>query len=98
MDGSGTSPADEPELFVLKLNYFGHISRVQQASILHRYYDHLQIEADYLQTAQQGVTVRAGIPDGERRYILRMLNYRLHGLRAQQVWIAEEIGAVAGPG
>lgn len=83
--------ADYPDLFVVKLLYFGHLAPAQRVGILRHHREFLRTEEDYLRGARGRVSENPGIPEEEREHVLRMLRYRLSGVRARLGWVEEEM-------
>lgn len=85
--------ADYPDLFVVKLLYFGHLTPAQQIGILRHHREFLRAEGDYLRGALGRVSQNPRIPVEEREHALRMLRYRLSGMRDRLAWVEGEMAA-----
>jgi DNA-binding PadR family transcriptional regulator len=83
--------ADTPELFLIKLLYFGSITRPAQLTILYDYHGYLQILDDYLQRGERYVVNHPYIPESERSEILRAIHFRINSPQSELRWIDAEI-------
>ncbi|HLJ32084.1 MAG TPA: PadR family transcriptional regulator [Ktedonobacteraceae bacterium] len=85
---------DYPQLFMVKLNNFDHITVEQQLTILWHYRDYLRSIDLYLQGGRQYVLTNADVPDNQRAHILRTIGYRTSSVQAEITWIDSEIADV----
>ena len=91
MGESDEFTADYPQLFMVKLNNFDHITVDQQLTILWHYRDYLRTIDLYLQGGKQYILTNDDIPDNQRAHILRTAGYRISSVQAEIAWIDGEI-------
>lgn len=95
MLGPAEYSADTPELFLIKLLYFNHVTRAGQLAILHDYRGYLQILNEYLQRGERYVINHPDIPENERPEILRAIHFRMNGPQSELRWVDAEIARLA---
>lgn len=95
MLGPNAYSVDTPELFLIKLLYFNHVTRAGQLTILHDYRGYLQILNEYLQRGERYVVNHPYIPENERPEILRAIHFRMSGPQSELRWVDAEIARLA---
>jgi DNA-binding PadR family transcriptional regulator len=89
---TGNYTAEYPELFLIKLNNLGHLTREQQLTILWHYREYLQAEQKYLQEGQRNIADGTHIiPEDQRAYVFDVIAFRLSGIQAEITWVARKI-------
>jgi DNA-binding PadR family transcriptional regulator len=83
---------DTPELFLIKLIHFKHVSSEQQHAILQHYLGYLRMVENYTQMQRRR---KESHKDRDFTYILRGVSYRLHNVQAELQWVEQEIARVA---
>jgi DNA-binding PadR family transcriptional regulator len=91
MNQQGDYHADHRELFIVKLNNFDYLSTEQQVSVLWQYRQSLQVEDLFLCGGRQQLLANPSISEGHRDHILRIIDFRLTGVRSEMRWIDEQI-------
>jgi len=93
---------DTPDLFLVKLLYFGHIPREEQLAILQRYYGYLQVVHAYFQSGYRRNANKQAFSEHERLAILETISYRMSSVEGELLWVERKITritteAVQGP-
>jgi DNA-binding PadR family transcriptional regulator len=93
---------DTPDLFLVKLLYFGHIPREEQFAILQRYHGYLQTVNAYLQSGYRRNASNQAFSEHERLAILETISYRMSSVEGELLWVERKITritteAVQGP-
>jgi DNA-binding PadR family transcriptional regulator len=87
---------DTPEEFVIKLTKFQFLTPAQRVTVLQWYRSYQDLLCSSYQEARDYVRHNSEITDGERAWIMRSIEYRLHRAQAERSWldqrIAEELG------
>lgn len=91
MQGEVEYTSDYPELFIVKLNNFDHISLEQQLAVLWHYHGYLQDAYFYVQRGQEYVAHSPEIPENQRAHILRTISYRMSSTQGELSWLDQEI-------
>jgi DNA-binding PadR family transcriptional regulator len=89
---TGDYTAEYPELFLIKLNNLGHLTREQQLTILWHYREYLQAELKYLQEGQRNIADGTHVmPEDQRAHVFDVIAFRLSGIQAEITWVARKI-------
>jgi DNA-binding PadR family transcriptional regulator len=83
--------AYDPDLFIIKLNYFDYVSPQEQVAILHYHQAYLKTQTDFIQTQLKQVTANKHIPKPEIERIHWVTEFRLKRLEAEEVWVANAL-------
>jgi DNA-binding PadR family transcriptional regulator len=87
---------DTPEEFVIKLTKFQFLTPAQRVTVLQWYRSYQDLLRRSYQEARDYVRHNSEITEGERAWIIRSIEYRLHRVQAERSWldqrIAEELG------
>ena len=82
---------DTPELFFVKLARLQLLAPVQRISVLQWYRRYVFDLHRYYQASRQEVLSNAEIPEGERPFLVQLLDYRYHTLQAELSWLDNRI-------
>ena len=82
---------DTPELFFIKLARLQLLAPVQRISVLQWYRRYVFDLHRYYQASRQEVLNNAEIPEGERPFLVQLLDYRYHTLQAELSWLDNRI-------
>ncbi|PWK14948.1 PadR family transcriptional regulator [Tumebacillus permanentifrigoris] len=78
-------------VFQLKMLYFSHVTPEVRQSSLQQYLEYLEYNEEHIKGIYQSVSNNPHIPDEERVYGLRMIDYRRNGLVSSIQWVEREI-------
>ncbi|HLX59391.1 MAG TPA: PadR family transcriptional regulator [Ktedonobacteraceae bacterium] len=82
---------DTPEEFVIKLTKFQFLTPAQRVTVLQWYRSYQDILRSSYQEARDYVRHNPEITDGERAWIMRSIEYRLHRVQAERSWLDQQI-------
>jgi DNA-binding PadR family transcriptional regulator len=78
-------------IFQLKMMYFLYVAPDVRLQCMEQYLEYLEFNRVYLLDAYESVSTNPNIPDDEREYNLRMLDFRRSGLLSSIAWVEAEI-------
>ncbi len=87
----GAYSRDTPEEFVIKLTKFQFLTPAQRVTVLEWYRSYQDILRSSYQEARDYVRHNPEITDGERAWIMRSIEYRLHRAQAERSWLDQQI-------
>ena len=87
----GAYSRDTPEEFVIKLTKFQLLTPAQRVTVLQWYRRYQDILRSSYQEARDYVRHNQQITDGERSWIMRSIDYRLHQVYANLSWLDQQI-------
>jgi len=87
----GAYSRDTPEEFVIKLTKFQFLTPAQRVTVLEWYRSYQDLLRSSYQEARDYVRHNSEITDGERVWIMRSIEYRLHRAQAERSWLDQQI-------
>lgn len=78
---------DTPELFAIKLARLHFLAPVQRIGVLQWYRRYVSDLRAYYQSSRQDILRDAQVAEGERTYLMHLLDYRCHTLQAELSWL-----------
>jgi DNA-binding PadR family transcriptional regulator len=78
----------DPDLFIIRLNYFDYITAQEQVAILHYHQAYLKMQIDFIQTQLKQMLANTHIPKEEKVRIQWVTEFRLKRLEAETAWVA----------
>ncbi len=81
----------DPDLFIIKLNYFDYITAQEQLAILHYHQAYLKTQNDFIQSHLRQMLANAHIPKEEKARIQWVTEFRLKRLEAEVAWLAKAL-------
>ncbi len=90
---AGTYSRDTPEEFVIKLTKFQFLTLAQRVTVLQWYRDYQEALRSSYQEARDYVRLNPEITEGERAWIMRSIEYRLHRALAERAFLDQQIAA-----
>jgi DNA-binding PadR family transcriptional regulator len=81
----------DPDLFIIKLNYFDYITAQEQVAILHYHQAYLKMQVDFIDTQLKQMLVNPYIPKEEKVRIQWVTEFRLKRLEAEAAWVAKAL-------
>jgi hypothetical protein len=92
------SSRDTPEEFVIKLTKFQFLTPAQRVMVLEWYRSYQDTLRSSYQEARDYVRHNPEITDGERAWIMRSIDYRLHRAQAERSWLDQQIAGAQDAG
>jgi DNA-binding PadR family transcriptional regulator len=89
----GPYSRDTPEEFVIKLTKFQFLTPAQRVTVLQWYRSYQDLLRRSYQEARDFVRHHPEITEGERAWIMRSIEYRLHRAQAECSWLDQQITA-----
>ena len=87
----GAYSRDTPEQFVIKLTKFQFLTPAQRVTVLQWYRGYQDTLHRSYQEARDYVRRNPEITEGERAWIMRSIEYRLHRAQAERSWLDQQI-------